>query len=164
MELKDNQGFGKNNQAVQDELLKIIEQLEWCGYECQGGPLEMNTAFVRLKEIAHEDVFPAKLDRSKLKACRMCDSAFTNPELTPDNDLSYWSIGKCEKGYRMFIRSGDGKPVEILVEKWNDGAGWQIIGHYCPQYCPECGLPITEEAWAELERRIGGNDGTTDNE
>lgn len=27
-------------------------------------------------------------------------------------------------------------------------------------YCPYCGRPLTEEAWAELERRIGGNDGT----
>lgn len=24
-------------------------------------------------------------------------------------------------------------------------------------FCPVCGRPITEEAWAELERRIGGN-------
>ena len=23
-------------------------------------------------------------------------------------------------------------------------------------YCPNCGHPLTEEAWAELERRIGG--------
>lgn len=30
-------------------------------------------------------------------------------------------------------------------------------------YCPYCGRPLTEKAWAELERRIGGNNGTTDN-
>ena len=29
------------------------------------------------------------------------------------------------------------------------------------KYCPFCGCPLTEEAWAELERRING--GTTDN-
>ena len=28
--------------------------------------------------------------------------------------------------------------------------------------CPNCGRPLTEEAWAELEWRIGGNDGTID--
>lgn len=31
-----------------------------------------------------------------------------------------------------------------------------------PNYCPMCGRPLTEEAWAELERRIGGSNGTTD--
>lgn len=30
------------------------------------------------------------------------------------------------------------------------------------RYCSRCGKPLTEEAWAELERRIGGNDGTAD--
>lgn len=30
------------------------------------------------------------------------------------------------------------------------------------EYCPCCGKPLTGQAWAELERRIGGNDGTTD--
>lgn len=29
-------------------------------------------------------------------------------------------------------------------------------------YCVHCGRPLTEEAWTEMERRIGGNDGTTD--
>ena len=30
------------------------------------------------------------------------------------------------------------------------------------EYCPCCGKHLTGQAWAELERRIGGNDGTTD--
>lgn len=31
---------------------------------------------------------------------------------------------------------------------------------YDPQnFCPNCGRPLTEVAWAELERRIRGNDG-----
>lgn len=30
------------------------------------------------------------------------------------------------------------------------------------KYCPCCSKPLTEDAWAELERRIGGNDGTND--
>lgn len=31
-----------------------------------------------------------------------------------------------------------------------------------PNYCPMCGRPLTEEAWVELERKIGGCNGTTD--
>ena len=27
---------------------------------------------------------------------------------------------------------------------------------YLTEFCPNCGKPLTEEAWAELERRIGG--------
>lgn len=36
-----------------EELLEIVQQLERCGYECEGGPLNMNKAFVRLKELAY---------------------------------------------------------------------------------------------------------------
>jgi hypothetical protein len=35
-------------------LRQIILQLESCGYECEGVRLEMNTAFVALKELADE--------------------------------------------------------------------------------------------------------------
>lgn len=34
-------------------LKAIIEQLESCGFECEGGPLRLNTAFVALKEMAN---------------------------------------------------------------------------------------------------------------
>lgn len=29
-------------------------------------------------------------------------------------------------------------------------------------FCPDCGRPLTEEAWAELERRIGVVDGANE--
>lgn len=32
-------------------LCAIVEQLESCGFECEGGPLELNTAFIALKEM-----------------------------------------------------------------------------------------------------------------
>lgn len=49
--------------------------------------------------------------------------------------------------------------------RW-EGCGWckRFQGKFDETkedlYCRFCGRPITEEAWAELERRI--NDGTTD--
>ena len=36
------------------ELPEIVRQLESCGYECQAGKLEMNTAFIRMKEVLAE--------------------------------------------------------------------------------------------------------------
>lgn len=35
--------------------------------------------------------------------------------------------------------------------------------HFVPfGFCKTCGRPLTEAAWAELERKIGGTDGTSD--
>lgn len=136
MELKNNQDFGKNEQGAQDELLKIIEQLEWCGYECQGGPLEMNTAFIRLKEIAHGCMAPAKLDRSRWEGCDYCNDP--NPArdcILPDRT-------------EQFLCSRDGLFGDCYVNTRKIN------------FCPMCGHPLTEEAWAELERRI--KDGAAD--
>lgn len=33
-------------------LRGIVEQLESCGYECEAGPLENNTAFLALRELS----------------------------------------------------------------------------------------------------------------
>lgn len=35
-----------------DTLQKIVDQLEWCKYEAIGGPLELNIAFLKLKQLA----------------------------------------------------------------------------------------------------------------
>lgn len=76
--------------------------------------------------------------------CRMCDSAYTNPELDSDHDLSYISIGECVPGYRMLFRSGDGRPTEILFEMWK--GEWKTIGFYRPKFCPNCGRELRENA------------------
>lgn len=105
---------------------------------------------------------PVKLDSSRREACGMCDSAFTNPELSSDNDLSYSSIGTHEDGYRMLLRSGWGKPVVILSEKWRGGIGWQTIGCYQPKFCPNCGRSLTENAgqnWRGEYREETGHTG-----
>ena len=80
----------------------------------------------------------------EMNACYMCDNAYTNPELDSDHDLSYISIGKCIRGYRMFMRAGDGRSTTILIEKWIEGTGWCAIGDYQPQYCPNCGRRLKE--------------------
>lgn len=60
-------------------------------------------------------------------------------------------------------------PAKLDRSRW-EGCEW-CIG-FCPnvtgdphwnyKFCPMCSRPLTEEAWAELERRIGGNNETTD--
>lgn len=36
------------------KMQEIVDQLELCKYECEGGPLENNVAFVALRVIAEE--------------------------------------------------------------------------------------------------------------
>ena len=49
---------------------------------------------------------------------------------------------------------------DIDREKWepcvNCKAIEKLAKHikYCPSYCPVCGRPITDQAWAELEKRL----------
>jgi hypothetical protein len=42
--------------AYHDTLAKIVEQLEWCRYECEAGKLENNIAFIALKRMAEKEI------------------------------------------------------------------------------------------------------------
>ena len=64
--------------------------------------------------------------------------------MTNENDYSAISVGKSAKGNRIMLCSGDGKPLRIEFEKWNDKAGWGKIAEYRPRYCPNCGRKIVE--------------------
>ena len=80
-----------------------------------------------------------------MMACNMCLNASVDSELDSFNDLSYTGIGSCENGYRLMIRSGDGKPTEIEVEQFSpQDREWHLIGFYRPQYCPNCGRRLIE--------------------
>lgn len=48
-------------------------------------------------------------------------------------------------------------PAHIDREKW-EPCVWCVLNRQFHEnrYCPDCGRPITDEAWAELERRICG--------
>lgn len=51
---------------------------------------------------------------------------------------------------------------QILCEFGNRPLPEYFVYERKIKFCPFCGKPLTEEAWAELESRIGGNDETTD--
>ena len=77
--------------------------------------------------------------------CKFCDNATNNPELNHNNDLSYTSIGITAKGCSMFLRAGDYKPTEIVVQKWDDYYQCnEIVARYKMKYCPECGRRLLE--------------------
>jgi len=78
-----------------------------------------------------------------MDACHLCDNACINPELTSDNDLSYFTIGKCGPGFRIFFGSGDARPTEITFEVLEAGV-WHLAGYYRPRFCPNCGRRLIE--------------------
>ena len=53
------------------------------------------------------------------------------------------------------------KPEKLDKRRW-EGCEYCKNMSTLKGFCYSCGRPLTEEAWAELERKIGGNDGTTD--
>lgn len=79
-----------------------------------------------------------KLDRNRWEGCSMC-TAEHNPE--------DWGKG----GAHDFRIKEDG------LYYFDAQFGWEGMDI---KFCPNCGRPLTDKAWAELERRING--GTTD--
>ena len=71
-----------------------------------------------------------RLDRRWWEGCHVCAARGCETCLHRSHDKSQYPCRDCAK-------SGKFEPI------------W---------YCPSCGKPQTELAWAELERRIGGND------
>ena len=75
---------------------------------------------------------PAHIDRSKWEPCGNCKKACWN----------------CK--HNLFCCEGNDEECDDCVNqsKWEWG-GYQ-------RYCSKCGRPLTEEVWAELERRVRG--------
>lgn len=84
-----------------------------------------------------------KPNRSRWKGCEYCKV---------DHD-----------GYSTCFRDINGRSVRIYIPECEAAI---VVPGRCSHkayieiaYCPFCGKPLTQEAWAELEGRIGGNDG-----
>lgn len=71
---------------------------------------------------------PAKLDRSRWEGCEICKNLI----------CATCEFATCEY---------DEYPCDLCK-------GGSL--HKKVSYCPNCGRPLTEDAWAELERRING--------
>lgn len=99
-----------------------------------------------------------------VKYCKYCCNATVEPKLTPDNDLSYMSVGATEQEYSMFVRSGSNLPTAIITSRWSEKFNHNVeMGIYVPKFCPECGRRLIEnektlEKTMQMEdtRRAGG--------
>lgn len=87
---------------------------------------------------------PAKPDRSRWDGCDLCISWDTGKPIDDMRGDIITHHGACTSCY------GFGEIYDYRDKK--------VLGYF--KFCPFCGRPLTEDAWAELERRING--GTVD--
>jgi len=84
--------------------------------------------------------------RELKEACRMASEALRTQQTHIKLDRSRWE--GCE--FCLSERQDQG-PCVCACSSFNISNK-----QYATRFCPACGKPLIEEAWAELERRIGG--------
>lgn len=68
----------------------------------------------------------------------------------------------CNEACRVAAAVLSAQPPKLDRSRWEGCPYCKDAKHDCVPYCQYCGTPQTEDAWAELERRIGGTDDQTD--
>lgn len=127
--------------AIEDAIKEIERTVECCKmYLPEDDPwiLALNIAISALRA----QQIPAKLDRSLWEGCDYCKG-----------DL---------EGYTAQFRdmNGRSRPLYIPEGEAMIVAPGKYNHRFCIpiKYCPGCGKPLTEEVWAELERKINGRE------
>lgn len=100
------------------------------------------------------------------EACKIAVAALRTQQAPAKLDRSRWEGCECCKDELYVKRHQYMRPVlapltpeQTLMDRITELTGIVYV-KINNKFCPFCGHPLTEEAWAELERRI--NDGTND--
>lgn len=105
-------------------------------------------AYTEEEQKAYEMAFAAlraqkaTLDRSRWEGCKYCKG-----RIAPDYQIK--PCGNGDLDARAVFCNGDDGPGIVLLINRNEASGYFDI-----LFCPMCGKPLTEDAWAELERRV----------
>ena len=84
---------------------------------------------------------PEKLDRIQWDGCPHCNSKF-------GADYHVKPCANGDLGARAKYIYDSTHDIVLFVDRH------MASGYFGISYCPICGRPLTEQAWAELERRI----------
>lgn len=91
---------------------------------------------------------PAHIDRSKWEPCEYCNGERTLYQTTNHTKLLINTFD----GAAALVTECNACPpyANCCMKDISANSVFRI------KFCPECGRPLTEEAWAELEKCIGG--------
>ena len=91
---------------------------------------------------------PAHIDRSKWERCEFCNGKTVLYQYTNSTKLFVNTFGGAAT---LVTECNDCPPyADCCMKDISANSAFRI------KFCPECGRPLTEEAWAELERRLSG--------
>ena len=99
----------------------------------------------RANELAY--AYPAsRIGREKWEPCKICNGKTTLYQYTANTKLFMNTFGHAA----TLVTECMGCPpyAECCMKGISTNSAFKI------NFCPECGRPLTEEAWAELERRL----------
>lgn len=126
-----------NEEAI--KALSLMEHVESIVATYEPGEIRNDTTVRELKEACRVAITvlraqqePMKQDRSRWEGCHHCNNKCCCTCIHSTKDMNDEPCCAC-----------------CSASEYKAG-----------EYCPNCGRPLTEEAWAELERRING--GTID--
>lgn len=123
---------------TREEAIKKFESFSECKYEPTRQAALMAISALRAQQ--------TPLDRSRWEA---------HPEIKrrPYRSERFKEFKLSEDGEVLY------RKTVTIHENWTDdycsACGKKLCSRFT-NYCPFCGRPLTEEAWAELERRING--------
>ena len=90
---------------------------------------------------------PAHIDREAWEPCEYCNGKTTLYQHTNSTKLFLNTFGKAATLVTECIACPP--YADCCMKDISANSAFRI------KFCPECGRPLTEEAWAELEKRVG---------
>ena len=130
----------------------MIEQCEKCAlFNSLGCPYgyELASILEDCDEFRASEALEDNKPNYYPEPCDFCTNGRTHEDLSDDNDYGSHTIDVFsteDRGYRLMLTYGWGKPLRIETDVWNDKRKeWSLhVLQYYPKFCPECGRRLSE--------------------